>query len=106
MIGDPRRTSRISLRLHLCGGCRILPAMAMDRPDLESELLALPASERARLAHRLLVSLDDGADEDPLEVDRAWEMEIRRRVAELEAGTADLVDAEVFLAALRDRPRR
>lgn len=80
--------------------------MAKAWAKLESELLDLPASERARLAHRLLVSLDDDAEDDPDEVERAWEIEIRRRWTEVEAGTANMVDADVFLTELRNRPRR
>lgn len=62
---------------------------------------AAPSS--ARLAHRLIVSLDEDADEAPAEVERAWEAEIRRRVVELEAGTAELIPAEQVFAELRAR---
>jgi len=62
-------------------------------------------SER-KLAQRLIASLDDGADDDPAEVERAWEEEIRRRVAELDAGTAELIPADEVFAELRSRPRR
>jgi putative addiction module component (TIGR02574 family) len=74
--------------------------------ELEAEALKLPSHERARLAHRLIVSLDEDANENPAEVERAWEEEIRRRLAELEAGTAELIPAEEVFAELRARPRR
>ncbi|HSU14376.1 addiction module protein [Longimicrobium sp.] len=45
-------------------------------------------------------------DEDPAEVERAWDDEILRRVAELEAGTAELIPAEEVFAELRVRSRR
>ena len=61
---------------------------------------------RAQLAKTLLVSLDDDPGDDPAEVERAWELEIRRRLAELEAGTAELIPAEEVFAELRARPRR
>ena len=78
----------------------------MKVQELEAEVLKLPSQERARLAHRLIVSLDEDADEDPAEVERAWEEEIRRRLAELDAGTAELIPAEEVFAELRARPRR
>lgn len=78
----------------------------MSVQEIEAEALKLPSQERARLAHRLLVSLDEDADEDMAEVERAWEEEIRRRLAELEAGTAELIPAEEVFAELRARPRR
>jgi len=72
--------------------------------EIESEVLGLPPADRARLAQRLLESLDDSA-EDPAEAERAWEEEIVRRVAELEAGKVELIPAEQVFAELRTRPR-
>jgi putative addiction module component (TIGR02574 family) len=79
--------------------------MSLPLERLEAEALELPARERAQLAHRLIASLDEATD-DPAEVERAWEEEIRRRLAELEAGTAELIPAEQVFAELRTRPRR
>jgi putative addiction module component (TIGR02574 family) len=60
-------------------------------------VLALPASDRARLAKRLIESLDQDAD-----IEAAWEREVARRVADLESGTAELSLAdEVFAEARR-----
>ncbi|MEW5930908.1 MAG: addiction module protein [Gemmatimonadota bacterium] len=47
---------------------------------------------------------EDTAD-DPAEVERAWEEEIRRRLAELDAGTAELIPADRVFAELRSRRR-
>lgn len=80
--------------------------MSLPLDRLEAEALDLPARERARLAHRLIASLDEDADEDPTEVERAWEEEICRRLAEVEAGKAELVPAEQVFAELRSRTRR
>jgi putative addiction module component (TIGR02574 family) len=41
--------------------------------------------------------------DDPTEVERAWDEEIRRRLAELDAGTAELIPAEEVFAELRSR---
>jgi putative addiction module component (TIGR02574 family) len=80
--------------------------MGLPLKRLEAEALALSSQERAQLAHRLLVSLDEDADEDPAAVEHAWDEEIRRRLAEVEAGTAELIPAEQVFAELRSRTRR
>ena len=80
--------------------------MSIPLEKLEAHVLELPLRERARLAHRLLVSLDEESEEDPAEVERAWAEEIRRRVDELDAGTAELIPADEVFAELRARPRR
>ncbi len=74
--------------------------------ELEAEVLALPTAERARLAQRLIASLDEDEGEDPQEVERAWEEEIRRPLAEVEAGSAELIPAEEVFAELRARSHR
>ena len=80
--------------------------MSLPLKQLEAEALELPSQERAQLARRLLVSLDEELDDDPAEVERAWEEEIRRRLHEVEAGTAELVPAEQVFSELRLRTRR
>jgi putative addiction module component (TIGR02574 family) len=80
--------------------------MGLPLKQLEAEALELSPHERAQLAHRLIVSLDDGVEDDPVEVERAWEDEIRRRLEEVDAGTAELIPAEEVFAELRSRTRR
>jgi putative addiction module component (TIGR02574 family) len=79
----------------------------MSRPlkQLEAEVLALSVPERAHLAQRLIESLDDNAEEDPAQVERAWEEEIRRRIEEDRAGKAPLVPASEVFAEARARLR-
>ena len=61
---------------------------------LTKDVLALPATERAKLAHMLIHSLDEQTDKD---VERAWDKEIERRVREIKNGTAvGKPAAEVF----------
>jgi putative addiction module component (TIGR02574 family) len=60
------------------------------------QALELPPSQRARLAHALLESLE--ANE---EIDIAWEEEIRRRLEGLRTGDATLVSSEDLLSSLR-----
>lgn len=68
--------------------------------QLESAALGLPASERARLAERLIASLDEDS-----EIEHAWIEEIRQRLKEYETGnTAHAPASEVFARA-RDRLR-
>jgi putative addiction module component (TIGR02574 family) len=70
---------------------------------LFAEALQLPSRDRAVLATRLIASLDD-EDEPGDEVERAWEEEIRRRVAEIDAGT-EMIPAEEVFAEARSRLR-
>lgn len=67
---------------------------------LRSEALRLPEEERAALAHSLVQSLDGPADAD---AESAWDAEIRRRLAEIDAGTAELVDREELRRRMRAR---
>jgi len=53
--------------------------------QLFTDALRLPDAERAELAASLMASLDPEPDPDAL---AAWDAEIARRVAELDAGTA------------------
>ncbi|MBI4501655.1 MAG: addiction module protein [Gemmatimonadetes bacterium] len=76
----------------------------MDRIEAEARQLSVP--DRARLAHRLLESLDDGTAEDLREVERAWEAEIERRIAEYRAGEVKAMPAAEVLREARGRLRR
>ncbi|MBZ0110571.1 MAG: addiction module protein [Candidatus Scalindua rubra] len=60
--------------------------------------LSLPKDERAKLAHELIVSLDDQIDSD---VNNAWEKEINRRVKEIKEGTAKGRPAEQILSEIK-----
>jgi putative addiction module component (TIGR02574 family) len=72
--------------------------------ELSARAKTLSAEDRARLAEELLESLQE--DKDP-EAEAAWDQEIGRRVAEIEAGTAKLIPAdEVHEEARRLMSRR
>ena len=78
----------------------------MGSPTLEkvrSEALDLPESERAELAHNLVASLDGPSEPD---VEKAWDAEILRRLAEIDSGTAILIDREEFARRIRARISR
>lgn len=66
---------------------------------LRSEALMLPEAERAELAHALVRSLDAPDDAD---ASRAWDKEILRRLAEMDAGTSKLIDQEEFRQRMRE----
>lgn len=78
----------------------------MDIPTLEkvrTEALSLTEAERAELAHNLVASLDGQADAD---AETAWDAEILRRLAEIDTGTATLIDREEFRRRMRARTSR
>ena len=77
----------------------------MSDQDILATALALPAPERARLAHELLVSLDEAEDPNAAE---AWLAEIGRRAREVDEGSAVLEEWSVVRdrLAVRRRARR
>lgn len=80
--------------------------MSIRLKQLEVEALELPVRERAQLAQRLLASLDEYTAEDPAEVERAWELEIQRRLAEYRTGQVQTIPATDVFAEARARLRR
>jgi putative addiction module component (TIGR02574 family) len=69
--------------------------------ELSRRAKDLPPDERVKLAEEILATVH-GVDE---EVDVEWDAEIKRRIAEIEAGTAQLIPAEEVFARLRRRPK-
>jgi putative addiction module component (TIGR02574 family) len=65
---------------------------------LRSQILALSEPERAELAHDLIQSLDAPRDNG---TEEAWEHEISRRISEIDAGQAELVDRAEFRERIR-----
>lgn len=70
----------------------------MTTDQIEQELLKLPTAERARLAERLIASLDEDA-----EVEAAWIKEVRRRDQEIQSGAVETIPLEDALTSIRDR---
>ena len=70
--------------------------------ELSKRAKALPPGDRARLAEELLVSLDP----HDADVDAPWDVELRRRIDEIDRGEARLVPAEEAFAAVRRALRR
>jgi len=77
--------------------------MPRETADLLSTALALPVRERAKIAHELLLSLDDGADADAAE---AWVAELEQRAREVRSGSVTTEDWETVKARLAEHWRR
>jgi putative addiction module component (TIGR02574 family) len=67
---------------------------------LRSEILTLSEAQRAELAHDLIQSLDSPRDDG---VEDAWDREIVRRIGEIDAGQAELVDRDEFRRRMREK---
>lgn len=72
--------------------------MSQASQAIESAALLLSTEERARLAERLLASLDV----DP-EIEAAWDEEIKRRLEDWEAGLVKGVPWEEVRETIRSR---
>ena len=70
-----------------CEGKRAYETMTKPMTAVLADALQLDEKARAALASELLASLDGPADADAA---RAWEEEIARRIAAIEAGTVEL----------------
>lgn len=68
----------------------------MNTETIEETVLHLPMQQRAELAHKLLLSLEEDNED---EIAQAWQAEAIRRAAELDSGRADTVSAEEVRAA-------
>lgn len=70
--------------------------MAHSLSEVEEDALQLAPEDRARLAMRLLSSLDEGR-ESPEEIERLWVAEAERRFQEMRDGVVRGIPArEVF----------
>ena len=62
--------------------------------EIEEQALQLTPKERGALAHRLIVSLDGEPEDSQEAIAKAWDEEIARRVADMEAGRTEWIPAE------------
>lgn len=63
----------------------------MNIQTIEQEALHLPIEYRARLAEKLLSSLDDLSEP---EIEKLWLVEAQRRAAEIDSGLVQLISAD------------
>jgi len=68
-----------------------------------SEALSLPAKSRARLAERLLESLDDPKQK---EIDRLWAEEVEDRIDTYERGELKAIPGREVFRRLKPRGKR
>ena len=76
--------------------------MARPARALESQALKLSRRERARLAQRLISSLDQEVDAD---AERLWLAEAERRLAELKSGKVAAIPAKKVMKKVRSALR-
>ena len=74
--------------------------MAQSLAEIEDDALKLSEEDRARLAVRLLASLEEEA-ESPEEIEKLWLAEAKRRFQELREGVVQGVPARDVFAQLR-----
>lgn len=74
--------------------------MSLTIEQIKAEAMQLPPEARADLADWLWISVEPHES-----VEAAWDAEIARRVAEIEAGTAELIPGDDVFAGI-DRKLR
>ncbi|MBU0623006.1 MAG: addiction module protein [Gammaproteobacteria bacterium] len=77
--------------------------MAQILEKLEAEALQLSVQEREKLIHRLIVSIEGDPEDTPEAIAKAWDDEIARRVADMEAGRTEWVPADEVMTRLRNK---
>jgi putative addiction module component (TIGR02574 family) len=70
----------------------------MNTEAFEQAALHLPVQQRAELARKLLLSLDEQSED---EISQAWSAVAVRRAAQIDAGQTDVVPAEEVSRAAR-----
>lgn len=74
--------------------------MAHSIAEIEGDALELPADDRARLAVRLLASLEETVG-SPEEIEKLWIVEAERRFRELRDGVVQGIPARQVFAEIR-----
>ena len=77
--------------------------MSISVESIEAQAMKLSPDERADLADRLWLSVHEQEQE---QIDTAWDAEIERRIAQLEAGQVEGVPWETVITDLRTQLKR
>lgn len=77
--------------------------MAALLKELEDQALRLSPQERGELIHRLIISLEGPAEDAPEAIAKAWDEEIVRRVADMDAGRTTWIPADEAMRKIRER---
>ncbi|HNQ04604.1 MAG TPA: addiction module protein [Thiobacillaceae bacterium] len=75
--------------------------MTAELKDLAAQAMQLTPEERSQLAHQLILSLHEASDDSPEAIARAWEEEIARRIADMDAGVTQWIPGEEVIAKMR-----
>ena len=73
-------------------------AMSVVLADINAKALELSPEDKRELILNLVTSLDCEPDADPEGIARAWDVEIARRVAQLDKGEVECIDGEEVFA--------
>ena len=76
--------------------------MGISLPEIENDALQLTAEDRARLAVRLLESLEP-TTESPDEIEKLWLATAERRFQELRDGVVEGIPAQKVFANIRSK---
>lgn len=71
------------------------------KDELLTDVLQLPSEERAEVAHKLLLSLDEGPDD--VNAETAWSQELERRAEDIRQGRVKTVPWEEVEASITAR---
>lgn len=77
--------------------------MAAILKEIEDQALSLSPKERGELIHRLIISLDGTPEDSPEAIAKAWDEEIARRVADMDAGRPQWIPADEAMSRIRAR---
>jgi putative addiction module component (TIGR02574 family) len=75
--------------------------MSATLDDLKTKALQLSPPDRDELIRTLIESIDGVPEGTPEEIARAWDEEIERRIADLEAGKTKSIPADEVFAEIR-----
>ena len=76
--------------------------MKSNVDKLIAQALTLTPVEREELIRRLAISLDGEPEDTPEAIAKAWDEEIARRVAEIDAGRTQWILANVVMNNVRE----
>ena len=75
--------------------------MAAILKDIENQALQLSSQERGVLIRRLIVSLEGAPEDTPESIAKAWDEEMARRVADMEARHTQWIPAAEVMSRIR-----
>ena len=75
--------------------------MAPEVAEILETVKAMTHEQRADVAYRVLLTLDDAPADDPAVVEAAWQDEINRRVDDYFSGNKNLISVDESHAKIR-----